>query len=123
MAKLHSFLITTLRDQMPKFFNKEKQKARLIKNLPSIIEDLQTKHKLTLLDLPEVNRMQDKLKTANFRKFPKLNEKLLNQVNIVLLVIIESYNRQLSAYIKPKNCKIKTSYGSPEVPRFEMIFQ
>ena len=87
MAKLHSFLITTLRDQMPKFFNKEKQKARLIKNLPSIIEDLQTKHKLTLLDLPEVNRMQDKLKTANFRKFPKLNEKLLNQVNILLLVI------------------------------------
>ncbi len=87
MAKLHAFLITTLREQMPKIFNKEKHKARLIKNLPSIIEDLQTKHKLTLLDLPEVNRMQDKLKTANFRRFPKLNEKLLNQVNISLISI------------------------------------
>jgi GTPase involved in cell partitioning and DNA repair len=80
MAKIHAFIISSLKSDMPKVFGKGRKKKELIKNLPQLLKKIQEEHMVATSDLPEVTGMQDKLAQADFQAFPPLKEKLIAQV-------------------------------------------
>lgn len=84
MAKIHAYIISNLKDDMPKLFGKGRKKKELIKNLPALLKKIQEENMVATSDLPELTEMQDKLAQADFQKFPPLKEKLIAQVNHML---------------------------------------
>merc|ERR1712042_116655 len=84
MAKIHAYIISNLREDMPKLFGKGRKKKELIKNLPTLLKKIQEENMVSTADMPELNEMQEKLAQADFQKFPPLKEKLIAQVNHML---------------------------------------
>jgi len=88
MAKIHAYIISSLKEDMPKVFGKSRKKKDLIKNLPSLLKKIQEEHLVANSDLPELEKLQEKLYQADFQRFPPMKEKLIHQVNHMLDVDI-----------------------------------
>lgn len=58
LAKVHAYIISSLRKDMPSMFGKDSKKKELIKNLEQIYIQLQREHQISPGDFPEVKRMQ-----------------------------------------------------------------
>ena len=83
-AKIHAFIISELRADMPKFFGKGRKQKELIKNLPILFKKVQEEHLVSASDIPPVEMMQEKLRHCDFRKFPLLKDKLIAGVDSML---------------------------------------
>lgn len=84
MAKIHAFIISSLKADMPRFIGKNKKKKELIKNLPVLFKRVQEEHMVSSSDIPPVEAMQTKLAQCDFTKFPLLKEKLVQAVDQML---------------------------------------
>lgn len=84
MAKIHAYIISSLKEDMPRFFGKGRKKKELIKNLPIMFKKVQEEHLVSASDIPPVQAMQEKLESCNFSKFPLLREKLILTVDEML---------------------------------------
>lgn len=84
LAKVHAYIISELRKEMPSMFKKDSKKKELIKNLSTIYEKLQKEHQISMGDFPEVKKMQDILGNQDFAKFQPLKPKLLEIVDKML---------------------------------------
>lgn len=84
MAKIHAYIISELRSDMPKFFGKARKQKELIKNLPILFKKIQEEHLVSASDIPPVESMQEKLRHCDFRKFPLMKEKLVSSVDSML---------------------------------------
>lgn len=58
LAKVHAYIISSLRKDMPSMFGKDSKKKELIKNLDQIYLQIQREHQISPGDFPEVKRMQ-----------------------------------------------------------------
>lgn len=58
LAKVHAYIITALRKDMPSMFGKDSKKKELIKNLGDIYLQIQREHQISPGDFPELKRMQ-----------------------------------------------------------------
>lgn len=65
---------------MPAMFGKEKAKAKLIANLQQTYTELSKAHGISPGDFPDVRKMQELLKDADFSKFQSLRETYLKKV-------------------------------------------
>ncbi|XP_076033660.1 putative achaete scute target 1 isoform X1 [Oratosquilla oratoria] len=84
LAKVHAYIISELKKEMPTVFGKESKKKELIKNLSSIYERIQREHQISPGDFPEIKRMQDQLQHHDFTKFNPLKPRLLETVDKML---------------------------------------
>lgn len=84
LAKVHAYIISALRKDMPSVFGKEGKKKELIKNLGQIYEQLQREHHISPGDFPELKKMQDLLVHHDFTKFNLLKPRLLEVVDKML---------------------------------------
>lgn len=84
MAKIHAYIISSLRAEMPKMFGKGKKKRELIKHLPLLFKRVQEEHMVSASDIPPVEQMQAKLALCDFTKFPTMREKLVQNVDQML---------------------------------------
>ncbi len=84
MAKIHAFIIASLRQDMPRFFGKARKKKELIKKLPEMLKKVQEDHLVSPSDLPPVDTLQEKLLTCDFSRFPMLQHKLVQAVDEML---------------------------------------
>ena len=84
MAKIHAYILSSLRNDMPKFFGKGRRKKELIKNLPDLFKRIQEQHMVSASDVPSIESMQEKLANCDFKKFPQLKEKLIATVDHML---------------------------------------
>lgn len=62
-------------------FGKEKAKAKLIANLQQTYTELSKAHGISPGDFPDVRKMQEMFKDADFAKFQALKETYLKKVN------------------------------------------
>ncbi|XP_052436741.1 EH domain-containing protein 4 [Carassius gibelio] len=90
LAKVHAYIISYLKKDMPSLFGKEKKKEELIANLPEIYEILQREHHISPGDFPKVTKMQEQLLHYDFSKFPSLKVKLIESVDRMLSTKISS---------------------------------
>lgn len=56
--KVHAYIISYLKKEMPSLFGREKKKEELIMNLPEIYTILQREHHISPGDFPNVTKMQ-----------------------------------------------------------------
>ncbi|XP_026463270.1 EH domain-containing protein 3-like [Ctenocephalides felis] len=81
LAKVHAYIISELRKEMPSVFGKDGKKKELIKHLPQTYEKLQREHQISPGDFPDVKKMQECLQHHDFTKFHPLKLKLLEVVD------------------------------------------
>ncbi|KAM8920976.1 EH domain-containing protein 4 [Pelodytes ibericus] len=84
LAKVHAYIISHLKKEMPAMFGKEAKKKELINNLPDIYRQLQKEHQISPGDFPDVKRMQQQLEIYDFSKFHTLKPKLIEAVDNML---------------------------------------
>ncbi|RXN19452.1 EH domain-containing 4-like protein [Labeo rohita] len=84
LAKVHAYIISYLKKEMPSLFGKEKKKEELIAHLPEIYQILQREHHISPGDFPNVIKMQEQLLHYDFSKFPSLKVKLIESVDRML---------------------------------------
>ncbi|KAJ8287364.1 hypothetical protein COCON_G00000230 [Conger conger] len=84
LAKVHAYIISYLKKEMPSLFGKEKKKEELINRLPEIYCILQREHHISAGDFPNVTKMQEQLQNYDFSKFPSLKMKLIDSVDKML---------------------------------------
>ncbi|XP_038156826.1 EH domain-containing protein 4 [Cyprinodon tularosa] len=84
LAKVHAYIISYLKKEMPSLFGREKKKEELIMNLPEIYTILQREHHISPGDFPNVTKMQEMLQHYDFHKFPSLKMKLIESVDKML---------------------------------------
>ncbi|XP_002736717.1 EH domain-containing protein 1-like [Saccoglossus kowalevskii] len=84
LAKVHAYIISHLRKEMPSMFGKDSKKKELIANLGEIYRKLQREHQISAGDFPPLHRMQDLLKEHDFSKFNQLKPKLIDRVDHML---------------------------------------
>ncbi|XP_015917697.1 EH domain-containing protein 1 [Parasteatoda tepidariorum] len=84
LAKVHAFIISAIKNQMPSVFGKEQKKKELVKKLGNIYAEIQKEHQIPLGDFPDIKLMQEKLLQQDFDKFNTLRPKLLENVDTML---------------------------------------
>lgn len=84
LAKVHAYIISALKKDMPTVFGKEGKKKDLIKNLNQIYLDIEREYQIPRGDFPDLKEMQDKLANYDFTKFHPLKKPLLDAVDTVL---------------------------------------
>ncbi|XP_027199244.1 putative achaete scute target 1 [Dermatophagoides pteronyssinus] len=84
LAKVHAYIISALRKEMPSMFGKDSKKKELIKNLGNIYLDIEREYGVPAGDFPDLQEMQEKLLHHDFIKFPPLKKPLLDSVDRML---------------------------------------
>jgi hypothetical protein len=84
LAKVHAYIISHLKKEMPSMFGKDSRKKELIQNLGSIYADIQREHQISPGDFPDLARMQEQLQHHDFSKFNPMKQKLLDNVDKML---------------------------------------
>jgi len=84
LAKVHAYIISSLKKDMPSVFGKEAKKKELIKNLDGLYSQLQREHQISPGDFPDIKKMQEQLVNHDFTKFHILDRKLLERVDKML---------------------------------------
>uniref|UniRef100_A0A1W7RAL8 EH domain-containing protein 3 n=1 Tax=Hadrurus spadix TaxID=141984 RepID=A0A1W7RAL8_9SCOR len=84
LAKVHAYIISALRREMPSVFGKDSKKKELIKNLGNIYAEIEREQHISIGDFPDIKLMQEKLITQDFQKFNPLKARLLESVDNML---------------------------------------
>jgi len=84
LAKVHAYIISSLRKDMPSMFGKEAKKKELIKNLDNLYAQIQREHQISPGDFPDINAMKEKLVHHDFTKFRLLDKRFLEKVDKML---------------------------------------
>eukprot|EP01111_Echinosteliopsis_oligospora_P015488 TRINITY_DN6144_c0_g1_i1.p1 TRINITY_DN6144_c0_g1~~TRINITY_DN6144_c0_g1_i1.p1 ORF type:complete len:521 (+),score=139.57 TRINITY_DN6144_c0_g1_i1:59-1621(+) len=94
MAKVHAYIISTLKEEMPAIFGKEAKQKELIDNLAVTYRKVQQKFNLHPSDFPPFERYKEWLALNDFSKFPKLDPRLIAQLDDALSVQIPKLMQQ-----------------------------
>ena len=84
LAKVHAYLLSHLRNEMPSMFGKKDKQEELIANLNGVYNAVMRKYNLSVGDFPDLRRFRERLKVCDFTKFPKLNTRLIEQADEAL---------------------------------------
>lgn len=84
LAKVHAYVISELKKEMPSIFGKSGKKKDLIRNLEVIYEKIQHEQKISPGDFPDIKKMQEVLEKQDFSKFHTMNHKLVEVVDNML---------------------------------------
>ncbi|KAK4363906.1 hypothetical protein RND71_015264 [Anisodus tanguticus] len=83
-AKIHAYIISHLKKEMPAMMGKAKTQKRLIDNLENEFVKIQKEHHLPAGDFPNVEQFREVLSGYNIDKFEKLKPKLIQAVDDML---------------------------------------
>lgn len=97
-------------------FGKDKEKRKLLENLPNIYKEVAQLHNLALEDLPEMNQLKEKLVHYDLGKLPKLDTKKMTALEQIMAVDIPNILRLLPQDIKSDRAKSAKAIGSVAPP-------
>ncbi|MCI4395876.1 hypothetical protein PGIGA_G00197150 [Pangasianodon gigas] len=84
LAKVHAYIISSLKKEMPSVFGKENKKKELINSLGEIYSRIEREHQISPGDFPNLKKMQEQLQAHDLNKFQPLKPKLLDTVDDML---------------------------------------
>ncbi|CAK5025618.1 unnamed protein product [Meloidogyne enterolobii] len=112
LAKVHAYIISELRKQMPSMIGKEKKKKELIQKLDKLFEQLQKEHGISPGDFPDINKMRANLENADFSRFNALKPRLLQIVDDMLAKDIARLMAQIPKEESDANNKVVDALGN-----------
>ncbi|KAI8567352.1 hypothetical protein RHMOL_Rhmol02G0115100 [Rhododendron molle] len=83
-AKIHAYIISQLKKEMPAVMGKAKTQQRLIDNLEDVFAKVQREFHLPAGDFPNVEHFREVLSAYNIDKFEKLKPKMIQAVDDML---------------------------------------
>lgn len=83
-AKIHAYIISHLKKEMPSMMGKAKTQQRLIDNLEDEFGKVQREFHLPVGDFPNVEHFREVLSGYNIDKFEKLRPKMIQAVDDML---------------------------------------
>lgn len=110
LAKVHAYIISELKEEMPSMFGKDSKKKELIKNLDRIYEKIQRTHNISPGDFPNINKMREVLEQLDFKTFKQLDKKLVDKVDNMLTTDITQLMQML-----PKEESWKSTESSSSI--------
>ncbi|ESO13098.1 hypothetical protein HELRODRAFT_62236 [Helobdella robusta] len=84
MVKVHAYIMSHLKTQLPAFVGKKSKQNSLIHNLKETYAFVQNHYQISPGDFPNLKKMQEQLKMKDFTKFHTLRKKLLDTVDSML---------------------------------------
>lgn len=105
LAKVHAYIISALKAQMPTVFGKDGKKKELIKGLGAIYEQIQREHQISPGDFPDIKKMQEQLQHHDFTKFQLLRPRLLEVVDKMMSEDISQLMAQIPHEDESTVCK------------------
>ncbi|XP_073708880.1 EH domain-containing protein 3 [Garra rufa] len=84
LAKVHAYIISSLKKEMPSVFGKDNKKKELINSLGEIYSRIEREHQISPGDFPNLKKMQEQLQAHDLNKFQPLKMKLLDTVDDML---------------------------------------
>nr|KAF6406657.1 EH domain containing 2 [Molossus molossus] len=84
LVRVHAYIISYLKKEMPSVFGKDNKKKQLILKLPVIFAKIQLEHHISPGDFPDCQKMQELLMAHDFTKFHSLKPKLLETLDDML---------------------------------------
>jgi hypothetical protein len=79
-CKVHTYIISHLRDQMPWTFGSAQKQTELIATLADQFKAVMKKYNLAAGDFPDFEDYKSKLKELDFKKFSTLNTKMISDM-------------------------------------------
>ncbi|XP_059307171.1 EH domain-containing protein 1-like isoform X1 [Lycium ferocissimum] len=83
-AKIHSYIISHLKKEMPALMGKSKTQQKLIQNLDTVFEKVQKEFRLPAGDFPSVDHFREVLSHYSINDFEKLKPKMIQAVDDML---------------------------------------
>ncbi|XP_076907579.1 EH domain-containing protein 1-like [Bidens hawaiensis] len=83
-AKIHAYIISQLKKEMPAMMGKSKAQQKLINNLEDVFAKVQKEFHLPAGDFPDVEHFRQVLGAYNIDKFEKLKPKMIQAVDEML---------------------------------------
>lgn len=117
VAKVHAYIISHLKKEMPSVFGKDTKKKELIAGLGDIFANLQREHQISPGDFPNLAKMKEQLQFHDFSKFPVLKPKLIDNVDKMLANDIARLMSQI-----PKEEEMKRDASSIKVACISFCF-
>jgi EH domain-containing protein 1 len=84
LCKVHAYIISYLKEQMPRLMGHAKKQKELIDNLPNVFRSVMKKWSLAPGDFPDISDFQEKLREQDFSKFHSLRQKLIDDSEMCL---------------------------------------
>ncbi|XP_072171227.1 EH domain-containing protein 1-like [Diadema setosum] len=84
LAKVHAYIISILKRDMPSMFGKDSKKKELINNLPEVYKEVERTYQISPGDFPSLARMREVLKELDFTKFHALKPRMIEKVDNML---------------------------------------
>jgi len=121
MVRVHVYIISYLRQQMPMLTGKKSKQQELIANLPEVFRSVMKLYNLAYGDFPELEGFTDKLREQDFSEFPKLKPKMLELLDELLSVDIPKLMEKLPSSVLQEREKQITvaqplNFNVPAVP-------
>lgn len=95
LAKVHAFILSHLRSEMPSLWGKQSKKEELIANLANVFHSIHKTRQLPVGDFPPVKRMQRQLEEYDFTRFPKIYMNMIDKAEEMLTVDITRLMKML----------------------------
>ncbi|KAL3820781.1 hypothetical protein ACJIZ3_006686 [Penstemon smallii] len=83
-AKIHAYIISHLKKEMPALYGKAKAQQKLIENLDNVFVKIQREFHLPAGDFPNLDSFKDVLSRYNIDDFEKLKPKMIQAVDDML---------------------------------------
>ncbi|OIT39575.1 PREDICTED: EH domain-containing protein 1-like isoform X1 [Nicotiana attenuata] len=83
-AKIHSYIVSHLKKEMPALMGKSKTQQKLIQNLDNVFEKVQKEFRLPAGDFPSVDHFREVLSHYSINDFEKLKPKMIQAVDDML---------------------------------------
>jgi len=102
LCKVHAYIISYLKEQMPMLMGHAKKQAQLIETLPGVFRTVMKRYNLAAGDFPDLEDFKSKLLEQDFSKFNTLKQKVLDDSELVLSVdfprLMEALPRSMDTY-------------------------
>ncbi|KFG55412.1 sarcalumenin/eps15 family protein [Toxoplasma gondii FOU] len=83
LAKVHAYLLTNLRKQLP-MWGKDAKKKQLLNQLQQVYQQVASDHSIPLGDFPPIPLMQEKLAAFDWSKIPKLDSRRIESLDLMI---------------------------------------
>lgn len=84
LCKVHAYIISHLKEQMPMLMGHAKKQKELLENLPQVFRSVLKKYNLAPGDFPEITDFKGKLAEHDFTKFSTLKQRMIDDAEQVL---------------------------------------
>lgn len=84
LAKVHAYIMATLKKEMPSMFGKDAKKKELIKKLANVYSEIEREYNIPVGDFPDIRDMQEKLLQFDFARLPPLKRPLIETIDRML---------------------------------------